>query len=224
MELKKSKKADLQNKKSIFFEAGLTVALLCVIGMFSCHQEEKTVMEVDMGLAAVEEEMIDITTQDQKPPEPSRQTIAVVSDIINIVKDDAKITEEFTFTDFDEEITIQTVERKEEAVVADEPFIRVEQMPEFQGGGLEEFRRWVQSRLQYPSIAAENNIQGTVIIQFVIEKDGSLSNIQTLQSPDSSLSNEATRVLQQSPKWKPGRQRNTAVRVKFTLPVQFRLN
>lgn len=224
MELKKSKKADLQNKKSIFFEIGLAVSLAAMIGIFSCSQEEKIVEEVDMGLSPIEEEIADITTQDSKPPEPVKQTIAVVSDIINIVKNDAKITEEFSFTDFDEEVEIKTIERKDEVVVSDEPFIVVEQMPKFQGGGLEEFRRWVQGKLQYPSLAAENNIQGTVVLQFVVEKDGKLTNINVVQSPDSSLGNEAVRVLKQSPPWTAGRQRNTPVRVKFTLPVQFKLN
>lgn len=225
MELKKSPKADLQNKKSLFFEIGLTVSLLLMIGMFAWSQSEKTIEKIDMGLAPVEEVIMEVTRQDQKPPEPVKQTIAVVSDIINVVKDDAKITTEFTFTDFDEDaIVIKEVAKKEEAVVADEPFIIVEQMPKFQGGDLEAFRRWVQGKIQYPSIAAENGIQGRVVLQFVIEKDGSLSSVQVLQTPDASLSQEASRVLNQSPKWTPGKQRNMAARVKFTLPVEFRLN
>ena len=85
------------------------------------------------------------------------------------------------------------------------------------------FRNWVQERLRYPTIAAENGISGRVTLTFVIEKDGSLTNIQVLQSPDRSLSDEAIRVLESSPKWTPGKQRSTPVRVKYTLPVEFRI-
>ena len=107
--------------------------------------------------------------------------------------------------------------------VDDEPFFRSEQMPSFQGGDLNTFRRWVQSNVQFPQIALMNGIQGRVTLTFVIEKDGRLTNIQVLQSPHPSLSEEAIRVLSQSPKWSPGLQRNTSVRVKYTLPVDFKV-
>ncbi len=102
-------------------------------------------------------------------------------------------------------------------------FTAVEQMPQFMGGDVNTFRRWVMQRIVYPPIAQENGIQGTVVVQFIVEKDGSLSNIKVLRSPDSSLSKEAVRVVSLSPKWTPGKQRGTAVRVQYTLPVGFRL-
>ena len=224
MESKKSKKADLETKKGLFFEIGLVAALALTIGMFAWSQTEKHVEKIDIGVQQVEEQLVEITRQDQKPPEPVKQTIAVVSDIINVVKNDTKITSEFTFDDFDEEaIVVKTVAKQEEASAGDEPFVIVEQMPSFQGGDLQTFRNWVQGKLQYPTIAAENGIQGRVILEFVIERDGSLTNINVLQTVDRSLSEEAIRVLKQSPKWVPGKQRNMAARVKFTLPVEFRL-
>lgn len=85
------------------------------------------------------------------------------------------------------------------------------------------FRNWVQSKVRYPQIAQENGISGRVLLSFVIEKDGTLTNIQVLQTPDRSLSDEAARVLKMSPKWTAGKQRNQAVRVKYTLPVDFRI-
>lgn len=225
MELKKSPKADLQNKRGLLLEIGLTCSLLFVIGVFGWSQSEKSIEKFDMQIAPVEEEMIEITRQDQKPPEPVAQTIAVVSDVLNIVKNDTKISTELTFSDFDEDaVVIAPVERKEEASQVDEPFVTVELMPTFQGGDLSSFRSWVQSKLVYPTIAQENGIQGKVTLSFVIERDGSLTNIEVLQTPDRSLSDEATRVLKQSPKWTPGKQRNTAVRVRFILPVDFQLN
>ena len=105
----------------------------------------------------------------------------------------------------------------------DQPFLIAETMPSFQGGDLNTFRTWVQQNVKFPQIALENGIQGRVVLSFVIEKDGRLTNIQVLQTPDRSLSEEAIRVLNKSPKWSPGKQRNQAVRVKYTLPVDFRV-
>jgi protein TonB len=96
-------------------------------------------------------------------------------------------------------------------------------MPSFQGGDLNTFRNWVQSNVRFPQIALENGISGTVVLSFVIEKDGRLTNIQVLRTPDRSLSEEAVRVLEKSPKWTPGKQRNQVVRVKYNLPVVFRV-
>lgn len=105
----------------------------------------------------------------------------------------------------------------------DQPFLIAETMPSFQGGDLNTFRTWVQQNVKFPQIALENGIQGRVVLSFVIEKDGRLTNIQVLQTPDRSLSEEAIRVLNKSPKWSPGKQRNQVVRVKYTLPVDFRV-
>ena len=105
----------------------------------------------------------------------------------------------------------------------DNTVLVAEQMPTFQGGDLNTFRNWVQQNVRFPQIALENGIQGRVVVTFVIEKDGRLTNIEVLQTPDRSLSDEAVRVLSKSPKWSPGKQRNQPVRVKYTLPVDFRV-
>ena len=115
------------------------------------------------------------------------------------------------------------VAEDEEEIIEDAPLIKAEVMPTFQGGDLNTFRQWVQKQLRYPQIALENNITGRVTLQFVIEKDGRLTGIKVLTSPDASLSEEAIRVVQSSPKWTPGKQRNQPVRVSFTLPVMFQL-
>ena len=95
-------------------------------------------------------------------------------------------------------------------------------MPEFPGGQ-GALLQYLAKSIKYPVIALENGIQGRVVLSFVIEKDGRLTNIQVLQTPDRSLSEEAIRVLNKSPKWSPGKQRNQVVRVKYTLPVDFRV-
>ena len=111
------------------------------------------------------------------------------------------------------------------ASTEDMPFLIAEKMPLFQGGNLNAFRTWVQEHLQYPAEAVKRNIQGRVVVTFTIEKDGSVSNIQILQSPGKPLADEARRVIGDAPAdaWTPGRQRGQAVRVKLTVPVDFRI-
>ena len=225
MEIKKNPKVDVENKRVVLLEIGLAVALLAVIAVFLYTPREYRVEQVDMQQAVVEEEITEITRQDQKPPEPPKRTeITVITDILNIVTNDEKISTKVDFAEFAEDVEIvQQVAVEEENLEDDQPFVKVEQMPSFMGGDLMTFRNWVQSKVRFPQIAQENNISGRVLLMFVIERDGSLTNIQVLQTPDSSLSDEAIRVLKTSPKWTPGRQRNQSVRVKYTLPIDFRI-
>ena len=225
MEIKKSPKADLKNKRGLLLEIGLVVSLLLVIAAFKYTPKEKRVEKIDLQTAVVEEQIVEITRQDQKPPEPPRKVeVKVIADLLQVVTNDTKITTEVDFTEFDEDVeVVQTVGVEEEVVEDDQPFLIAETMPSFQGGDLNTFRAWVQQNVKFPQIALENGIQGRVVLSFVIEKDGRLTNIQVLQTPDRSLSEEAIRVLSKSPKWTPGKQRNQVVRVKYTLPVDFRV-
>ena len=207
-------------------EIGLVISLLLVIVAFSYTPEEKRIEKVDLQTAIVEEQIVEITRQDQKLPEPPKKVeVKVIADLLQVVTNDTKITTEVDFTEFDEDVdVVQTVGVVEEEVVEeDQPFLIAETMPSFQGGDLNTFRAWVQQNVKFPQIALENGIQGRVVLSFVIEKDGRLTNIQVLQTPDRSLSEEAIRVLSKSPKWSPGKQRNQVVRVKYTLPVDFRV-
>lgn len=225
MELKKTPKADLQNKRGLLLEIGIVISLLLVIGAFAYTPKEHRIEQMEQKVVIIEEDMMEITRQDQKPPEaPKKTEMKVIADMLSIVKNDAKITTEVDFGEFDEDTEIvQIVEVKDEVIEDEEIFLSAETMPSFQGGDLNTFRNWVQSKLRYPQIAQENGISGNVIIQFVIEKDGRLTNIVVMRTPDRSLSEEAIRVLNQSPKWSPGKQRNQTVRVKYTLPVSFRI-
>lgn len=224
MELKKNPKVDINNRRTLLFEIGLVASLLIVIGAFLYTSENK-VEKLEMDYGTVEEQITEITRQDQKPPEPPKKTnITVISDVLNIVTNDTKISTNVDFAEFDNDIEfIQQVAVEDEELADDQPFVKVEVMPSFMGGDLMTFRKWVQERLRYPQLAQENNISGRVLTMFVIERDGSLTNIQVLQSPDRTLSDEAVRVLKTSPKWTPGKQRNQAVRVKYTLPIDFRI-
>ncbi|WP_300798429.1 energy transducer TonB [uncultured Alistipes sp.] len=225
MEIKKSPKADLQNKRGLLLEVGLIIALGLVILAFSYTPKEHRIEKLDMEYAPVETEITEITRQPEKQPEaPKKVEVKVIADMLEVVTNDTKIETDFTFTDFDQDAEIiQQVDIVEEVIEDDQPFLVAETMPSFQGGDLNTFRNWVQQNVKFPQIALENGIQGRVVLSFVIEKDGRLTNIQVLQTPDRSLSEEAIRVLSKSPKWSPGKQRNQVVRVKYTLPVDFRV-
>lgn len=103
----------------------------------------------------------------------------------------------------------------------DTPFLVAEEMPLFQGKDLNTFRSWLQSQIRYPAEALKRGIEGRVVLSFIVERDGSVSTIQLLQSPDRILSEEARRVVSSSPKWTPGRQNGHLVRVRYMLPVDF---
>ena len=144
--------------------------------------------------------------------------------MLEVVTNDTKIETEIDFAEFDMNQAIEVAPVQTEEVFEEEIFIIVEEKASFMGGDEGTFRNWVQQNVKFPQIALENGIQGRVVLSFVIEKDGRLTNIQVLQTPDRSLSEEAIRVLNKSPKWSPGKQRNQVVRVKYTLPVDFRVH
>lgn len=108
------------------------------------------------------------------------------------------------------------------ASVSDEVFVVVEKQPEFPGGQ-EAMMKYLSDNIKYPMVAQENGIQGRVIVNFVVEKDGGLSDVQVVRGQDAALDKEAVRVIEAMPKWKPGVQRGERVRVRYTLPVVFRL-
>ena len=229
MEIKKSPKANLENKKFLFTEIGLIVALLAVLGAFEWSTKEATSLDAlgDEVAVVVEEEQVPITQEEQLPP-PEVPKEPVMSDIIDIVDDDIKVDDVVISTEDDKSLGVEikeyVVEQEEEEVVEEEvPFAIVEQKPTFQGGDANTFTKWVFSKIVYPEIAKENGVQGRVTLQFTIETDGSVKNVKVLRGVDSSLDKEAVRVVSSSPKWKPGMQRNKPVRVKYTFPVVFQL-
>ena len=225
MEIKKSPKADLRNKRGLLLEIGLVISLCLVIGAFAYTPKERTIEKMDLQAAIVEEEIVEITRQDQKPPEPPKKVeVKVIADLLQVVTNDTKITTEVDFAEFDENTeVIQQVEVAEETIEDDQPFLIAETMPSFQGGDLNTFRNWVQQNVKFPQIALENGIQGRVSCSFVVNKDGSIVDAEVIRGVDPSLDKEALRVINSMPKWSPGKQRGKPVRVKYTVPVTFRL-
>ncbi|MBP3548515.1 MAG: energy transducer TonB [Alistipes sp.] len=231
MEIKKSPKADLQNKRIVFLLFGLVVALGITGLAFSMSSKPEAGEYKPPKRETTEMEQIDNTRQDQPetPPEQQKAQAQVVTDVLNIVSNDQKIETNIVFADDADEFDDfeMIIEEKEEEIVEEEIFITVEDMPTFRGGGLPEFRTWVQQNVKYPQIALENGIQGNVVIQFVVGPDGKMTNFKVLQSPDKTLSDATIDVLKKANEmkngWKPGKQRGKPVKVSFTLPVAFKI-
>ena len=228
MEIKKSEKANLENKKLLFIEIGLIISLAITYVAFEWTSKETTVSVLeDTTEILIEEEIIPIT-QDTPPPPPAAPKIPVLSDQIDIVDDEIEVDDDlFMNLEDDSSLGVEIMDyvEVEEEVVEEEaiPFQLVEEKPSFQGGDANQFSKWVNQRLQYPEIAKENGVQGRVTLQFTVEKDGTVTKVKVLRGVDPSLDKEAVRVVSMSPKWKPGKQRDRAVPVTYTFPVIFQL-
>lgn len=227
MELKKSPKADLENKKNIFVQIGLVVALaICLYGFEATTKVAQVDSLGSMEGQTVEEEIIPITRQDQPPPPPPPPPPKVV-DMLVIVDDDTEIEDELEIEDSEATdktaitavMQVATVKEVEEE---NPVFFIVEEMPEFPGGDAA-LRNFIGQSVKYPTIAQENGIQGKVYVNFVVGKDGSISMAKIARGVDPSLDKEALRVINSLPKWKPGKQGGKPVRVSYTVPINFQL-
>ena len=229
MEIKKSPKANLENKKTLFREIGLIAALGLVLLVFEWSSTDKEVSSLAANTTVITDEEQAPITQETPPPPPEQIKEPVMTEELQIVENDVKVETDFISTDdSDQKIEIKPyVEAKtveEEVEVEEEiPFAIVEDKPMFQGKDANEFTNWVYNNIEYPEIAKENGIQGRVTVQFTIDKDGSVKDVKVLRGVDSSLDKEAVRVIQKSPKWSPGKQRNKPVKVKYTFPIIFQL-
>jgi len=175
---------------------------------------------------AIEEEQIPVT--EEIPPEEMPPPEVTVTDLFEIVEDDVVIDSDVKFED-DETSEDKVVEiyapvlQAEEEQTEEEIFVIVEDMPKFKGGDINVFREWVQKRVRYPELAAENGIQGRVFITFVVETNGNVSNVTVTRSVDSLLDEAAKEAVSASPKWEPGMQRGRPVRVRYSIPIIFQL-
>ena len=230
MEVKKSEKASLENKRLLFTEIGFVVALIAIYFAFNWSSTEKEVATLETEVANVEvEDMVPITQETPPPPEAAPK-IPILSDQIDVVDDNIKVDDNM-FQNLEDdansgvEIMDYIESAPEEETVEEEaiPFQLVEEKPSFNGGDANKFSKWVNSKLVYPEIAKENGVQGRVTLQFTVNADGTVSNVKVLRGVDSSLDKEAVRVVSSSPKWKPGKQRDRAVKVTYTFPVIFQL-
>jgi len=225
MDLKKSIKADLENKRNVFLMLGLVVALGVTLLAFEWTSKPSKADSLgSIQSQEVEEEIIPITREQEIKPPPPPPPPKVV-EVLNIVEDDVEIEDELEIEDSeaDDETVIDVapvISAEEEEEETAEVFFIVEDMPEFPGGELA-LRQYIAKQIKYPVIAQENGIQGKVYVTFVVSKDGSITNAGIARGVDPSLDKEALRVVNRLPRWKPGKQRGKAVNVSYTVPINF---
>ena len=226
MEIKKSPKASLDDKRLTFTLIGLVVTLFIVWRVFEYKSYDKQSLDTfARQVEVIEEEMVEITKQEQpKPqiqtPKPQVTQIQVVEDDVEV--EDIELNAEVDQNEVIEEYVYEAPEIEEEEIQEEEVFLSVEENPEFPGGPAK-LLEYVQKNLKYPMMARESDIQGRVFVGFVVEKDGSISNVRVLRGIGGSCDEEAVRVVQSLPKFKPGKQRGNPVRVQYTLPIVFKL-
>jgi protein TonB len=221
---KKSPKADLESKKTIFIQLGMVFALAVVLFAFEWKTYEKQVIELaSRAVDDTPEEMIEITQHEKPPPPPAppQQTT-----VIEIVEDDMEIEDEIEIdveadqeTEVQEYIPVMEEEEEAEEVI----FTVVESMPGFPGGDAARIK-YLNENINYPQMARESGIQGRVFVTFVVERDGSVTDVRVLRGIGGGCDEEAIRVIKNMPKWNPGKQRGKSVRVQFNMPILFKLN
>ena len=223
MEIKKTSKASLENKKSSWLLVGYVIVL---VFMFVAFEWSKRDVRIDMSGAITEnvfEQEIEIPITEQPelvaPPPPQAPAIAEVLTIVDD-NDNVKETAIASSEEIGEAVIIKPISPTvdEEIPGEDEIF----EVVEFSYNGMS-LMQYLGKSIKYPTIAQETGTQGRVIVQFVVNKDGSIVDVKVVRGVDPYLDKEAIRVISTMPKWKPGEQRGKPVRCKFTVPVMFKL-
>ena len=221
MEIKKYPKYDLENYHQLFLNIGLIVALTAVIIAFEWRTYDRG---AGMDLGVIEdnfEDLLEIPPTEQPPPPPP---VIQQPEIIE-VPDEEEIEEEIEIeldVEFEEELIVEELVFEEPEEEVEEIFTIVEDQPEFPGG-IGAFYKYVATNLRYPAQARRMGIAGKVFVQFVVEKDGRLTDVQILKGIGAGCDEEALRVIKKSKAWKPGRQRGRPVKVRMIIPINFRL-
>jgi protein TonB len=223
MEPKKTEKADLTNKTGLFFGIGLLVTMTVIVSAFEYKTYDDTGIK-DLNRANMNmEEILEVPPTEQPPPPPPK----IQQPQIIEIPDEEEIKEEIN-VEFDAEITEET---KVEAITitaeapkedVDEIFMVVEEAAA-PVGGMQAFYEFVGKKLKYPAQARRMNIEGKVFVEFVVNRDGSIQDVKAIKGIGAGCDEEAVRVIQSAPAWKPGKQRGKAVRQRMVLPITFRL-
>ena len=223
MEVKKSPKADLERGKTLGILMGMVVGLAVLFVGFEWGTRDIEIVKSEGVADIIAEEEIEITRPEDTPPPPPPPPAPAAVEQLNIVDDDVELDQVDIISSEDDQSSAQVeayvapavVEEEEES--AQQIFTVVETMPEFPGGQ-GALLQFLAKSIKYPVIAQEN---GTC--SFVVNKDGSIVDAEVIRGVDPSLDKEAIRVINTMPKWSPGKQRGKPVRVKYTVPVTFRL-
>ena len=222
MELKKSKEADLEKKVWVFRSLGLVMIAAVVLMAFtyeSVLDSTSAIIEEDSGM---EDELVfDIEIQEDEPePEPEEAPPPPVIEDVEIVEDDEEI-EEIDLSGLEDEP--EDVPDEVEDVIEEEPIADFAEVEPTFPGGEGAMMTWIQEHIEYPQLAVEMGEQGIVYVQFVVNKDGSIEKVKIMRGVSDALDDEAKRVVRKMPRWTPGEQAGKKVRVRYTLPIHFRL-
>jgi len=233
MEPKKNPKADLTKNSNLYFAIGLCLVLFVSWRLIEIKTYEKSAIDIGvLDVSDIDDEEVPITEQIKTPPPPPPPP---APQVIQVVEDEEEVEETLIeSTETTQEEIIEDVEVMEEEVDVDVPFAIIEDVPLFPGCEnvkkserrkcfQEKIQRHIAKNFHYPEIAQEMGIQGRVYVQFVIEKDGSITGIRT-RGPDKNLEKEANRIISKLPKMTPGKQRGRPVRVPFAIPISFILH
>jgi len=229
MELKKNPKSNLENFRGMFILIGLSLALLVVFSVFSISKANVHIEDLSQNNGAmIEEEQVEVTRRDEPPPPPPPPQQQQVSDVIEIVDNNVDLSDNFDFDmgmDDDDAVDFSDVDFSEDDDdgAIDEPVVWAEQMPEFPGG-VSALKGYIGRNIEYPQMAQENDIQGTVYLRFVVTKTGAVGIVEVTRGVDPLLDDEAVRVVKSLPKFTPGMQGGRAVPVWYSVPIVFQLS
>ena len=233
MQVKKNSKADLTKNSNLYFAIGLAVILFISWRAIEWKTYDRTGYGYEaLNIDDEDDEEVPITEQIKTPPPPPPPPPA--PEIIEVVEDEEEIEETIIeSTETDQEEIVEIVEVEEEFDDVDVPFAVIEDVPIYPGCERvakskrrdcfqEQINKHIRKNFRYPEIAQEMGIQGRVYVNFVIDKDGSITSIR-MRGPDKNLEKEAQRIIAKLPRMTPGKQRGRAVRVPFSIPITFRL-
>ena len=224
MEAKKTPEADLTKKSGMFLNLGLLVSVGLVLFAFEYKSFDDRNLK-DLGQVSDDfEELLDIPITEQPPPPPP----PVEQPIIQEIPDEIEIEEKIE-VNFDVDVKEETVIK--EIVISDAPveekaetiFDVVENAPN-PPGGMSGWNQYLSKNLKYPTQARRMGIEGTVIVVFVINTDGTIQDVEVLRGIGGGCDEEAVKVVQEAPKWEPGKQRGRPVRTRMRLPIRFKLS
>jgi protein TonB len=225
MEAKKLKKADLSRFYGMLFNFGLVVSLLTIIVAFEWKFYDQGAL-VDLGQVSDNfEDVMEIPPTEILPPPPPKVQQPEIIEIPNDEEVEEQIEIDLDVAINDETIVEDVVFIDDEPAeeVTDEPFLFVEESaaPE---GGMSAFYDYLRKNLRYPNPARRMGIDGTVYLTFIVERDGSLTDVTVQKGIGAGCDEEAIRVLEKAPNWKPGKQRGKKVRQRMQMPIRFTLN
>jgi len=233
MEPKKNPKVDLTKNSSLYFVIGLSIVLLITWRVIEWKTYKNVYDYEALTVDDDDDDDVPITEQLKTPPPPPPPP-PPAPEIIEVIEDEEEIEETvIESTETDEEEIIEVVEVIEEYEDIDVPFAVIEDVPIFPGCERvnksqrrscfqEQMNKHIKRNFRYPEIAQEMGIQGRVYVNFIISKNGSITNIR-MRGPDKNLEKEAQRIIAKLPRMTPGKQRGRPVRVPFSIPITFRL-